>query len=1010
LIIKIIYNKKKRAISPVIAVILLIGLAVAAVAAIFIVVLPLMQPSSNLELTDAYMIYDSSFTKTANENIGYGKGSVFLANAGTGKIEVTEIKIYHAETSAADDWTEIRIQDGAESLQGISINDPYELSPLAVDEELSIRFPIPVANYNNSRAYKITIKADDGTEIDTSLESIVDEEDMLLAKDRPVITPPSSIGTIRRETQISSSGTPTDNSEVKNVTYDIYNSTGFKVLSKTITSSLWRWVWDTYNSSGNNEFLPNGSYSVVMTVYDYAGLYDRTGFIDFTIDNDYINPAISNVTGASSKNGQDVAEVGESFAVSATITDSGSAVSSVSAAYIYYKLNDSSIDYSSIIMDETAGNMWQGNIPAGFINSDALENNFTYYIIAIDDDENSDNSNDEEAGVLDTTKPDITQHTPVTEANYDSDTPPVITLSVTVEDKDSVDQVNLVWREDNDTGLLIPDSWQVENFVTQSGDTWTFSIPITNVTIDGIDYYINATDPSGNTNDGSASSPYHITINDQYAPSVSFNPVITSPTGSGQDVTVRVIVDDNDPSFSTERFIAETGTVRLSYKIGAGSWSTPYEMSHTVGDSSKGEDGVWEDVIKGGNFSELTTVSIRVEAIDYAGQIDTIVRDVDVSAANEPTFRYISDSVSVWGNSSHIMSFDINSLFTGDTEANAVITNITTTLAVNTKGVYIGNPQLIQIDANGTGIGGTDPRWTNKSSPSEGVSGYKAVLDNTISIDIGETMTLTLTYANSSGGFFDLNDLNVTVNLGYTYAAGTSSGYSDDTDNPIDEFSTPITVYQTITETRYMRSDQMLGATQSTGFQTLNERGDRWSGSQTVYWYIQVWVRKADTTMIPISTGNAAQVFRTADGNGLQSGTWVLASNYDLDPTDSVVIHAYMQIGGNTYGPVEFVTEQLGAEELVAGTWTVWYYTERDYDSRWNQDRTRGIFYYGDSTYNSRIVNFAYTALSGGAAPMIMSPLSSIGELPGESVNFTSDRISQTSFLIERRVKHLSSK
>ena len=38
-----LYNKRKRAISPVIAVILLIGLAVAASAAIFLVVMPLFE-------------------------------------------------------------------------------------------------------------------------------------------------------------------------------------------------------------------------------------------------------------------------------------------------------------------------------------------------------------------------------------------------------------------------------------------------------------------------------------------------------------------------------------------------------------------------------------------------------------------------------------------------------------------------------------------------------------------------------------------------------------------------------------------------------------------------------------------------------------------------------------------------------------------------------------------------------------------------------------------------------
>ncbi|PWI48761.1 hypothetical protein CEE45_05070 [Candidatus Heimdallarchaeota archaeon B3_Heim] len=1000
-----LYNKRKRAISPVIAVILLIGLAVAASAAIFLVVMPLFEKTNKLELNEAYVSYDGTWTKAVEDGHGYGLGTLVLSNGGTGDVEIVSFNIFYSLLITGP-WTEV---SGASSIDDISTSNSYIIEPLTTFEPIDIRFPLPDVNDDDDIYYKMVIETKSRSTIDTTKATdIVDEDDMKLAADRPSIGS-VTLGTIRRTHTVSPSSV-FDNSEVKSVVFEVLPlGGGSAITTKTVTEPLWRWTWNTRNSTsplGGSEGLPNDDYSMDITVYDYAGLSRSiTALADLTIDNDYVDPVISNVDGSSIKNGPDLAEVGESFAISATITDSGSSVSSVSEAYIYYKYNDTSLDYSSIGMDETAGNVWQGNIPADFVDSGALESHLTYFLLAIDEDDNSALSGDKEAGVLDTTKPDITQHTPVTEVDYDSDQPPVISLSVTVEDEDTVDQVNLVWREGNDTGLLIPDPWQVENYISQSGNTWTFSIPTTNVTIDGIDYYINATDPSGNTNDGSASSPYHITINDRNAPSVSFNPSISSPTGPGQDVSVRVVVDDNDPSFSTERYITETGTVRLSYKIGAADWSSTYEMSHDVGDSSKGEDGVWEGVIKGGNFTQLTTVSIRVEALDYAGQINTIQSDVEVSVANEPTFQYISKSVSVWGNSSHIMSFDIYSLFTGDTDANAVITNITTTLSDNTKDFYIGDPELIQIDANGTGIGGTDPRWTNISSPSEGISGYTAVLNNTISIDIGKTTTLTLTYANSSGGFFDLNDMNVTIRFGYTFASGTSSGYSDDP--AISEFSTPITVFQTVSPDRYMRSDGQLGTDPSSGFLTLNERNGRWTGSQTVYWYMEVWVRKADTSMTPISTGHAAEVYRTSDGSGLQPGYWTLALNYPLDSTDSVVIRVYMQIGATTYGPVEFVTEQLGAEELVAGQWTVWYYTEREYTSQWNQDRTRGIFYYGDSTYNSRILDFTYTTQTGGAGSMIMSPFSSIGDLPEESDRFTSEISVQTVFLIERKVKRL---
>ncbi|UCE12639.1 MAG: hypothetical protein JSV04_10650, partial [Candidatus Heimdallarchaeota archaeon] len=260
----------------------------------------------------------------------------------------------------------------------------------------------------------------------------------------------------------------------------------------------------------------------------------------------------------------------------------------------------------------------------------------------------------------------------------------------------------------------------------------------------------------------------------------------------------------------------------------------------------------------------------------------------------------------------------------------------------------------------------TNPRWTNISSPSEGTSGTEINLNNNISVNIQETITLTLTYANDSGVYFNLNDMTIVAKVGYTYAYGVSTGYSDPNEMT---FNTTITAYQTYTQTRYMRSDNQLGTTQSVGFQTLNERSPRWSGSLSCSWYIEVWVRQADSTMIPLSSGKAALVTRSIDGSGLQSSAWA-CPNYNLDSTDAIVVRVYMEIGSDTFGPVEFVTEQLGAEDLVGSTWTVWYHTERDYDSRWNQDRTTGIFSWGDTIYNSRVENFKFTALPGAGSPI----------------------------------------
>ena len=977
MIIKIVYNKKKRAISPVIAVILLIGLAVAAVAAIFIVVLPLMQPTSNLELTDAYITYDSAFTKTADAGIGYGKGSVFLANAGTGKIQVTDIKIFHAASSAAseDDWTEITIQDGAESLQDVSINNPYELSPLAIDEELTIRFPIPNDNFDSSRAYKIIVTADDGTEIDTSRESIVDEEDMLLAKDRPDITPPSSIGTIRRITQISASGTPTDNSEVKNVTYEVSTTSDFSdiVKTETITSPLWRWQWDTRNSSA--EGLDNGTYYLRMTVHDYAGLSDTAGPLTFTIDNDYVKPTISTVVGASIKNGPDIAEVGESFSITATITDSGSADSAVEEAFIHYKLNDTSPTYSIISMTGV-GDTWSGNIPAAYITSAALENNLTYFITAVDKDENEDQSTGYFADVNDSTEPNFYLHvfegeTITLQTTLVGDEGLPLTISVSIEDMDTVSEVTIVWRERNDSTVLNYDPWQVFTNISGTGETWTFRIPSVNVTIDGIEYYVNATDPAGNIAfDGDPIVPYRISVEDLIAPVATVLSDVPAKITAGTDLPITVSVIDNDPSFSWTGH--ETGSVEIGYqRIGLDLDYNYFSINHTQGDSSVGEIAIWEGTIDGDYFNaSYDPVLIRIRATDIKGWPDQLDYTVYVSIPGTPVLQYVSGSVEVSGSSNQTLSFDVNNSAGGATPATATITDIEITLTDNTKDPYTGNPLLIQVNATG----GANPLWVNGSSPSAGISGYKVTLNSTINLIKGASLTFDLVYANSSGGYFNVNDLTVNVTIYY------STGYET-----LEIFNTPITTFEDQTQTRWMRSDThvinglsayQLGTTQSSSFLENNQQSDRYSGDLAVEWGIRVWIRHADSSEYEVTSGSTVAVVQRLAGDegvGILTTTWT-PDETELEITDALVIRVYMTIGSTDYSPTEFITEQLGAIKLLGNEpWSVNYHTARDYRG-WPQLRTRGIFSWGDSSHDSRITNIQIRVQSSGGGGASIQP------------------------------------
>ncbi|MFX1282306.1 MAG: archaellin/type IV pilin N-terminal domain-containing protein [Promethearchaeota archaeon] len=1002
---------KKRAVSPVIAVILLIGLAVAAVAAIFLVVLPLLQPTSRLELKGAFIDYDDAYTIAADEGVGYGTGTLSLSNAGTGEVKIVSLKVYYTTNAVSGNWTEIVDHDRLD----ITKDRPYIIETIAPDKDLYVGFPLPDENDDNTITYRLTVTTDDGKIIDTAGPEAVNvvETEMQLTKDRPDI---SFIGTLEknsnniRRTKSIYPTSVSDNSAIKKVTYEVATNSGFSniVQTKDITdvgTGRYPWSWNTFNDS--SEGLDNGTYYMKMTVYDYAGLSKSTYVnpgdeINFTIDNDYVKPRIADITGSSKTNGLDLAEVGTSFSVNATITDSGSKVSTVKEAYIHYKLNDLSTTYTPAQMTNPSGDTWEGNIPADFVDSTALQYNLTYYITAKDDDDNPETSASQDAGVLDTTKPNLYGHTPVTVVS-DTLEGPSIELSINAEDNDTVDLVTLVWREGNDTGLLIPDSWQVENYIGQSGDSWTFTIPKENVTVDGIDYYFNATDPTGNANDGAAGSPYHITVYDELAPHVlAFDPQIASPTIPGQDVTVRVKVKDNDPSFSTERFIAETGTVRARYNIDGGGWSIYFTLDHSWGDSSldPAPDAIWDGIITGDKFQQFTVVSIEVEAKDVKGQTSTIQTEVEVSEAGKPLFR-VTGTANTTGTYDHQIEVSIKNYGDGDAE----VYNMTVYLYDNTKFSYTGEPLLTQIDAAGTG--GINPRWTNVSTPSEFPNGTERGLTNNISINKNDIATLTLTYANTSGGYFDVNDMTVGIKLGFSFAYRTSNDYSKQM-----KANTTITAYQTTTQIRYFRSDSHnvngwgaynLGTAQSIGVQTLNEQSPRFTYSLTVTWSVQIYIVHADSSRIPLTSGKSAQVARSSDGSGLQYNTWVLSSSRDLTTTDAIMVEVYMDIGTYSYDPITFITEQLNAEDLVASTWTIWYYTERYYNNQWNQRRTRGIFYWGDSSYNSRIEQFKITILAGGGGGGSgASELSLKAFSPSSRIDTTVKSISPLSALWEK--------
>jgi len=159
-------------------------------------------------------------------------------------------------------------------------------------------------------------------------------------------------------------------------------------------------------------------------------------------------------------------------------------------------------------------------------------------------------------------------------------------------------------------------------------------------------------------------------------------------------------------------------------------------------------------------------------------------------------------------------------------------------------------------------------------------------------------------------------------------------------------------------ETRYMRGDKQ--TVNGLSAYILGTSQSAVSGHYSVpvdtgyYWGIRVWKRASDGTETEITSGTpVAQVARSS-GAGLQSATWDCPLT-SLVGSDAVVVRVYERTGGATTWTLcaEFITEQLGGQSLDAATWTVYYYTA--------VTAYAAVFWWGTSTYNSRIVNFTWT-------------------------------------------------
>lgn len=132
---------------------------------------------------------------------------------------------------------------------------------------------------------------------------------------------------------------------------------------------------------------------------------------------------------------------------------------------------------------------------------------------------------------------------------------------------------------------------------------------------------------------------------------------------------------------------------------------------------------------------------------------------------------------------------------------------------------------------------------------------------------------------------------------------------------------------------------------------------------------VRVWWTDTSETETEITSGSpVATVIHagTSDDDGEYDATWACPETV-LVSTDRIVVRVYSsKVTPTSWILIQtFITGQLGASKIDSATWTVHYCLYLS--------GTTVSFWYGSSTYPSRITNFSWTpAVSGISIPVAM--------------------------------------
>lgn len=219
---------------------------------------------------------------------------------------------------------------------------------------------------------------------------------------------------------------------------------------------------------------------------------------------------------------------GQSITISAEITDP--APPPAQSATVFYR-NTEGNTYSPVSMSNTEGDIWEGAIPGESVSDPGIE----YYISATDGQltgtspQVNPSGSPHSFGVLPNKTPTI-EHTPISVAPPDED----LTVEASATDEnDQVSSVELLYRQVGGNPAYTTLEMQ------EDGNTYEATIPEGDVTEQGVEYYIRATDSFG----VSATEPIGAP-DDPIEVSISDDPFADWPNLDDPSITLKIVQPD----------------------------------------------------------------------------------------------------------------------------------------------------------------------------------------------------------------------------------------------------------------------------------------------------------------------------------------------------------------------------------------------------------------------------------------------------------------------------------